>query len=37
MNSEEAENKEPPVIEEDDWLDTTKACDLNDPECEACQ
>ena len=22
---------------EDDWLDTSKACNLGDPECEACQ
>lgn len=23
--------------EKDDWLDTSKACNLGDPECEACQ
>lgn len=23
--------------QEDDWLDTSKACNLDDPECEACQ
>ena len=22
---------------EDDWLDTSKACNLDDPECEVCQ
>lgn len=25
------------VKPEDDWLDTTKACNLQDGECEACQ
>lgn len=25
------------VYPEDDWLDTSKACNLDDPECEACQ
>lgn len=25
------------VYPDDDWLDTSKACNLDDPECEACQ
>lgn len=23
--------------QEDDWLDISKVCNLNDPECDACQ
>jgi hypothetical protein len=30
-------NQPPADADEDDWLDTSKACDRNDPECEACQ
>ena len=28
---------EPEEDQEDDWLDTSKACNLDNPECEACQ
>jgi len=43
MKNEKLENKavEPkeqcPEQQEDDWLDTSKACKRDDPECDACQ
>ena len=36
--NEEIENNEQDVVEDDDWLDTSKACDIQDgEECESCQ
>lgn len=43
MKNEKLENKAVEVQEQkteqpaDDWLDTSKACKVDNPECDACQ
>ncbi len=34
---EPTEPVEPEALHEDDWLSRSKACDLSEGECEACQ